>query len=92
MLRNGARFYNDHAHPEYCTPECSRLLEFAAGLRGGFGADRVREGAQQNSDNPVLLYKNNTDFRGHSYGCHENYLMPRTLTWDTLSQAIVAFL
>src|SRR3954467_9791322 len=27
VLRNGARFYNDHAHPEYCTPECSSLLE-----------------------------------------------------------------
>jgi Pup amidohydrolase len=26
-----------------------------------------------------LLYKNNTDFRGHSYGCHENYLMARTI-------------
>ena len=27
VLRNGARFYNDHAHPEYCTPECNILLE-----------------------------------------------------------------
>src|SRR5678815_3778913 len=27
VLRNGARFYNDHAHPEYCAPECSTLLE-----------------------------------------------------------------
>ena len=25
VLGNGARFYNDHAHPEYCTPECSTL-------------------------------------------------------------------
>src|SRR5215831_18463933 len=27
VLRNGARFYNDHSHPEYSTPECSTLLE-----------------------------------------------------------------
>jgi proteasome accessory factor A len=92
VLRNGARFYNDHAHPEYCTPECSRLLEI---LQQDYAGDSVliacAKALSQNSDNPVLLYKNNTDFRGHSYGCHENYLMPRTLTWDTLSQAIVAF-
>ena len=33
----------------------------------------------QGSDNPVRLYKNNTDFCGHSYGCHENYLLPRVV-------------
>ena len=92
VLRNGARFYNDHAHPEYCTPECSTL---AGILQQDYAGDSVliacAKTLSQNSDNPVLLYKNNTDFRGHSYGCHENYLMPRTLTWDMLSQAIVAF-
>ena len=34
---------------------------------------------------PVRLYKNNTDFRGHSYGCHENYLLPRSLPWTVLA-------
>ena len=92
VLRNGARFYNDHAHPEYCTPECNTLLEL---LQQDYAGDSLliacAKTLSQNSDNPVLLYKNNTDFRGHSYGCHENYLMPRTLTWEVLSQAIVAF-
>jgi proteasome accessory factor PafA2 len=92
VLRNGARFYNDHAHPEYCTPECSTLLEI---LQQDYAGDAVlmacAKALSQNSDNPVLLYKNNTDFRGHSYGAHENYLMPRTVTWDVLSQAVVAF-
>jgi proteasome accessory factor A len=46
----------------------------------------------QGSDNPVFLYKNNTDFRGHSYGCHENYLLPRRLAWDSLSHGLMAFL
>src|SRR6202051_766398 len=35
VLGNGARFYNDHAHPEYCTPECSTLDELVAQDRAG---------------------------------------------------------
>src|SRR6476660_2670787 len=35
VLGNGARFYNDHAHPEYCTPECSTLAEMVAHDRAG---------------------------------------------------------
>ncbi len=38
VLRNGARFYNDHAHPEYCTPECSTLLEL---LQQDYSGDAV---------------------------------------------------
>ena len=30
----------------------------------------------------VLLYKNNTDFHGHSYGCHDNYLMAREVPFE----------
>ena len=92
VLRNGARFYNDHAHPEYCSPECSTLKEI---LQQDYAGDALLmacvKNLNQNTDNPVLLYKNNTDFRGHSYGCHENYLMPRTLPWEALSSSMVAF-
>ena len=43
VLRNGARFYNDHAHPEYCTPECSTLLELLQqDFAGRCVADAVR--------------------------------------------------
>ena len=92
-LGNGARFYNDHAHPEYCTPECSTLGELAAHDRAG---ERIlmhcaeRLSAQRGAT--VRLYKNNTDFCGHSYGCHENYLLPRSLPWEKLAQGIQAFL
>src|ERR1051325_3456928 len=59
-LRNGGRFYNDHAHPEYCTPECSTLLEI---LQQDFAGDRFLiaccANVNQNTDNPMLLYKNN---------------------------------
>jgi proteasome accessory factor A len=92
VLRNGARFYNDHAHPEYCSPECSTLLE---ALQQDYAGDALLmacvRNLNQDTDNPVLLYKNNTDFRGHSYGCHENYLMPRRIPWEVLSQSMVAF-
>ncbi|MDB6023286.1 MAG: proteasome accessory factor, partial [Pedosphaera sp.] len=93
VLGNGARFYNDHAHPEYCTPECSTLDEIVAQDRAG---ERILMAcAQQLSiqrGQTVRLYKNNTDFRGHSYGCHENYLLPRSLPWGQLAQGVQAFL
>ncbi len=93
VLGNGARFYNDHAHPEYCTPECSTLDELVAQDRAG---ERIlmacaRQLSLQRGQT-VRLYKNNTDFRGHSYGCHENYLLPRSLPWAQLAQGIQAFL
>ena len=30
VLSNGARFYNDHGHPEYATPECHSLAQLVA--------------------------------------------------------------
>jgi proteasome accessory factor A len=39
----------------------------------------------------VRLTKNNTVSEA-SYGCHENYLLPRSLPWETLVQGIQAFL
>ncbi|EEF61704.1 proteasome accessory factor PafA2 family protein [Pedosphaera parvula] len=93
VLGNGARFYNDHAHPEYCTPECSTLDEIVTQDRAG---ERILMAcAQRLSEqrgHTVRLYKNNTDFRGHSYGCHENYLLPRSLPWGLLAQGVQAFL
>lgn len=92
-LGNGARFYNDHAHPEYCTPECSTLAELVAHDRAGERI--VMACAQRLSERrgaTVRLYKNNTDYRGHSYGCHENYLLPRALPWDRLTAGAQAFL
>ncbi len=93
VLSNGARFYNDHAHPEYCTPECTTPLEI---LQQEVVGERILMGCasalHEKTGVPVLLYKNNTDFFGHSYGCHENYLMPRTLPWAKLAENVLAFL
>lgn len=93
VLRNGARLYNDHSHPEYSSPECTTLLEH---LQQDFAGDQLlmdcARNLNQGASNPVRLYKNNTDFCGHSYGCHENYLLPRRLPWESLSAGIMAFL
>ncbi|HKS35889.1 MAG TPA: proteasome accessory factor PafA2 family protein [Verrucomicrobiae bacterium] len=93
VLGNGARFYNDHAHPEYCTPECRTVDELVAHDRAG---ERILMACARHLSEQrgvaVRLYKNNTDFCGHSYGCHENYLLPRSLQWENLVQGIQAFL
>jgi proteasome accessory factor PafA2 len=95
VLSNGARFYNDHAHPEYSTPECTTLRQIVAQDKAG---ERILEecARRRNSKLPdgqqVRLYKNNTDFAGHSYGCHDNYLMRRELPWDRIVNGILPFL
>lgn len=78
MLPNGARFYIDHAHPEYSTPECASVDDLIAADVAGqwFLAGVAEQIAERSSSNhKFTLYRNNTDFRGNSYGCHENYLM-----------------
>jgi Pup amidohydrolase len=93
VLGNGARYYNDHAHPEYCTPECSTVEELVAHDRAGERIlMRCAQKLSEERQSVVCLYKNNTDFRGHSYGCHENYLLPRSLPWEKLARGIQAFL
>ncbi len=93
VLRNGARFYNDHAHPEYSTPECATLMDILAQDKAG--ERLLEECARQvtrRGSRTVKLYKNNTDFRGHSYGCHDNYLIPRVIPWERLVHAMTPFL
>src|SRR5208282_2351809 len=93
VLGNGARYYNDHAHPEYCTPECSVFEELVAHDRAGeLILMRCARKLSEERGGAVRLYKNNTDFCGHSYGCHENYLLPRSLPWAQLAQSVQEFL
>jgi Pup amidohydrolase len=95
VLSNGARFYNDHAHPEYSTPECTTLCQIVAQDKAG---ERIlaecarRRNQKLPSGYEVRLYKNNTDFAGHSYGCHDNYLMSRDIAWDRIVAGILPFL
>jgi len=95
VLSNGARFYNDHAHPEYSTPECTALRQIVAQDKAG---ERIlaecarRRNQKLPSGYEIRLYKNNTDFSGHSYGCHDNYLMRRDIAWDQIVAGILPFL
>lgn len=96
VLSNGARFYNDHAHPEYSTPECSTLRELVAQDKAGerilAECARRRNALLAGLGREVRLYKNNTDFIGHSYGCHDNYLMSRETPWERIVADAVPFL
>ncbi|MEO7166142.1 MAG: depupylase/deamidase Dop [Spartobacteria bacterium] len=95
VLSNGARFYNDHAHPEYSTPECTSLRDLIAQDKAG---ERIlaecarRRNLKLPNEQAVRLYKNNTDFSGHSYGCHDNYLMRRDVPWDRIVAGMLPFL
>ena len=95
VLSNGARFYNDHAHPEYSTPECTTLHQIVEQDKAG---ERIlaecarRRNLKLPAGQEVRLYKNNTDFIGHSYGCHDNYLMDRDVPWDRIVSGILPFL
>lgn len=96
VLSNGARFYNDHAHPEYSTPECSTLRELVAQDKAGerilAECARRRNKLLAGEGKEVRLYKNNTDFAGHSYGCHDNYLMRRDVPWERIVRDVAPFL
>ena len=80
VLTNGARYYVDHAHPELSTPECANPLELVLYDKAGEEILR-RSVASANkylpAESPVTVIKNNSDGKGNSYGCHENYLMDR---------------
>jgi len=93
MLPNGARLYNDHGHPEYATPECDDLFDLIAHDKAGELI--VWECAQnwsQKTGKQVQIVKNNGDFHGASYGCHESYLMARAVEWEEALPTIAAFL
>src|SRR5215510_8014820 len=95
VISNGARFYNDHAHPEYSTPECTTLGQIVAQDKAGerILAECARRRNQKLAPGfEVQLYKNNTDFAGHSYGCHDNYLMRRDIAWDRIVAGMLPFL
>jgi len=80
VLTNGARYYVDHAHPEYSTPECRDALECLRYDRAGeLILTRSMEAADQTAHDGsrLVIYKNNSDGKGNSYGAHENYLMDR---------------
>ncbi|WP_337692496.1 depupylase/deamidase Dop [Ornithinimicrobium pratense] len=92
VLSNGARFYVDHAHPEYSAPEVTSPLAAVRFDRAGeLVALRALETLAADGQE-VRLYKNNVDGKGASYGTHENYLVPRSVPFDRLARLLIPFL
>lgn len=93
ILTNGARYYVDHAHPEVSTPECSaptqvvlydRAAEMIISESMSRASRRLSNGAE------LVAYKNNSDGKGNSYGCHENYLVDRSVPFGRIQRGITA--
>ena len=98
FLENGARLYLDTGfHPEYATPECDDVMDLVVYDKAGErivedllhqAEKRLREDGISGN---ILLFKNNTDSAGNSYGCHENYLVSRDVSFQRLAEALIPF-
>jgi len=93
ILTNGARLYVDHAHPEFSTPECTNPLDIVRWDKAGEQVmlDASIRAGQVPGAPPILLYKNNTDNKGVSYGAHENYLMRRSTPFGDIVRHLTPF-
>ncbi|RNE49148.1 depupylase/deamidase Dop [Corynebacterium alimapuense] len=104
VTTNGARFYVDHAHPEYSSPEVSNaydamVYDAAGDLILNQAAAEIRGLYEHNLSvlkhhdpcPPLKIYKNNVDGKGASYGAHENYQYSRQTDFDLLTQALIPF-
>ncbi len=98
FLRNGGRLYQDTGcHPEYATPECDNPLDLTLHDKAGeriveelllTAERRLRENG---IDCDLFVFKNNTDSVGNTYGCHENYLVERTVNFHKLAELLIPF-
>ncbi|HTG46717.1 MAG TPA: depupylase/deamidase Dop [Actinomycetota bacterium] len=94
ILPNGARYYVDHAHPEYSTPECVSPRSLVVHDKAG---ERILERslqvvAEEMPGAPALaIYKNNSDGKGNSYGTHENYLVDRGTPFADIVRDLTPF-
>src|SRR5919107_1087080 len=93
ILTNGARLYVDHAHPEYSTPEVTTPRDIVRWDKAGelVMLDASRRAGQLPGGTPIVLYKNNTDNKGASYGAHENYLMRRSTPFADIVRHLTPF-
>ena len=94
ILPNGARYYVDHAHPEYSSPECSNARDAVIWDKAG---ERILEDSITAAQaivpdgERVFIYKNNSDGKGNSYGTHENFLVDRRVLFAELVKHLTPF-
>ncbi|PIE32754.1 proteasome accessory factor PafA2 [candidate division KSB3 bacterium] len=95
ILDNGARFYVDHAHPEFSTPECSNPRDVVIYEKAGehvLNHSLVEANTHLPAHQQMLVYKNNSDYKGNSYGYHENYLVDRHIPFERICRYMTTFL
>ena len=86
FLINGGRLYVDAvgSHLEYATAECRDLKTLIANDRAG-QRQIVRAVRELELQDEVSVYNNSVDhFGGHTFGCHENYLVEMTEDFFTV--------
>jgi proteasome accessory factor A len=82
----------DHAHPEFSTPECTGALQLTRYDKAG---ERILARSMQAAGRllpvgqEIVVYKNNSDGKGNSYGCHENYLLDRGVPFSMLVRHLI---
>src|SRR5690242_20277522 len=77
FMINGSRLYIDAvgSHLEYATAECRSIKDLIANDRAGQRII-VRAINELGLSEEVSIYNNSIDhFGGHTFGCHENYLV-----------------
>ncbi|MCP5027163.1 MAG: proteasome accessory factor PafA2 [Actinomycetia bacterium] len=87
VLTNGARYYVDHAHPELSTPEVTDALSIVIWDRAAelIAIESMRAATEiLPPGQELIVYKNNSDRKGNSYGCHENYLVGRSVPFGRI--------
>jgi proteasome accessory factor A len=92
VLTNGARYYVDHAHPELSTPECADahsvvVFDRAAEVILHASMEAAKRLLPEGQE--IVVYKNNSDGKGNSYGCHENYLMARHVPFGRIVTHVI---
>lgn len=100
-LTNGSRLYLDvGSHPEYATAEARDPLDaLKQDMAGELVMRRLAMQAQQQLRDHgygehacVHVFKNNADSAGHSFGCHENYLVRRFVSLEQVEHELLPFL
>ncbi len=95
VLTNGARYYVDHAHPEISTPECIdpfQVLTYDVAAERILVASMAAAAKVLPPGEEIIVYKNNSDGKGNSYGTHENYLLDRSTPFGRIVMHVMPHL
>ncbi len=91
-LGNGSNVYLDTGrHLELATPEVTSPRDAVVWEKAG---ERLLELAAEECgvDGEFGVPKNNVDYTGHTWGCHENYLVSRRLSFERVAKELIPFL